>query len=267
MTLLAPPGVVHAQEGVKDELAVASEIKFVLSDVHLKKMLGSAPVLIPSAQETMGLIERIVTESVRFSTVSQSFIHSYLNALLHIWAQEYSPEEGESSGIFDTAGFSQLTKSILRFLEDNYSGNVSLQTLADKLGYNKFYICNAFKQDTGITIFDCLSLIRVRHAAELISYSEMPLESVGASVGFSSISHFNRVFKQTAGIPPGQYRRHYPAEILIVEQTEMAFDKDVYTGVVKNHYAEPFIVSVLARQKISGEMLSQIIKKSSDEST
>lgn len=267
MTMLVPPGVSHAQEGVVEDLAIASEIKFVLTDSTLSGMLESAPILIPSSTEAVGLIDLIVAESVRLSAVSQDCIHSYLNAVLHLWAREYYRDDKEENfhSIFDTSGFSPLTISILNYLEMNYASNVNLQALADKLGYNKYYICNVFKKETGITIFDCLALIRVHHAAELISYSEMSLENVGSSVGFSSISHFNRVFKQIAGVPPGQYRRHYPAEILTVEHTEMNLDRAAYADLIKKDYAEPFIVSVLARQKISGDMLNQIIKKTSDD--
>jgi YesN/AraC family two-component response regulator len=262
--VFVPPGVLHAQESVENDLAIYKEIKFVISDSTLANMLGDVPVFVQSSAETAGLIERIVTESVQFTLTSQACMHSYLNALLHIWAREYSSQDEEGSdSIFDTSGFSLLTKSIIRHLEDNYSGNVSIQALADKLGYNKYYICNAFKKDTGATIFDCLALIRVRHAAELISYSEMSMESVGSSVGFANVSHFSRVFKQMVGIPPGQFRRHYPAEIFSMEQSENGLHGG-NNEVVKQNYAEPFIVSVLARQKLSDDILAQIANKSSD---
>ncbi len=266
-TILIPPGVSHSQDDILDDLAIASEIKFVLGDTTLHKMLRAVPMVVPATDEATGLLDRIVSESILFNAVSQACMHSYLNALLYIWARDYHKENGDEDtvGVFDTSGFSPLTKSILKYLEDNYSGNVNLQALADELGYNKFYICNAFKQDTGSTIFECLAILRVRHAAELISYSELSLENVGSRVGFSSISHFNRVFKAITGIPPGQYRRHYPAEILTVERTEMDLNRDDYVGLVKPSYEEPFILSVLARQKISGEMLNMLAKKSSSE--
>jgi len=263
-TVFVPPGVSHAQESVEKGLAVYNEIKFVISDSTLANMLVGVPVFIPSSAETTGLIERIVTESVRLTLTSQACIHSYLNALLHIWARGYSSQDEEGSdSIFDTSGFSLLTKSVIKHLEENYSGNVSIRNLADELGYNKYYLCNAFKKDTGVTIFDCLALIRVRHAAELISYSEMSVENVGSRVGFANISHFIRVFKQIVGIPPGQFRRHYPAELFSMEQTEQDLD-GVNNGAVKQNYAEPFIVSVLARQKLSDDILGLIANKSSE---
>ena len=250
-TLLAPPGVTHSQEGVSDKLVVASEIKFVLTNSTLVKMLGTVPAMLPPSVEVTALIERIVSESVRVTSTSQDFMLSYLNAMLHMWAREYSPEdEEESFRIFDPGNFTPLTKTIMRYLEDNYRSNVNLQALADELGYNKYYICSAFKESTGRTIFDCLTLIRVCHAAELISYSEMSLDEVSKSVGFSSVCHFNRVFKQIVGIPPGQYRRHYPTELLTIDTADTAPEEDGVADTIKPIFAEPFIVSVLARKKI-----------------
>ncbi|MDD5017355.1 MAG: helix-turn-helix transcriptional regulator [Eubacteriales bacterium] len=90
---------------------------------------------------------------------------------------------------------------------------ISLETIAKTLGYNKHYICTAFKKDTGITIFDYLNFVRIRHAAEMFSYSDKDLLTICQRVGFTNLSHFNHTFKKLTGLPPGQYKRMFPVDI------------------------------------------------------
>ena len=81
------------------------------------------------------------------------------------------------------------------------------------MGVTKNYLCNAFKSNTGITIVDCLNMIRIRKAAEQIVYSDLPLAQVAQMCGYVSVSHFNRVFMRYVGMPPGQCRRAYAYDV------------------------------------------------------
>ena len=90
---------------------------------------------------------------------------------------------------------------------------VDLETIANTLDYNKHYLCAAFKKDTGITIIDYLNFVRIRHAAELFSYSDKDLTTICMRVGFTNLSHFNHTFKKLTGLPPGQYKRMFPVDI------------------------------------------------------
>ena len=70
--------------------------------------------------------------------------------------------------------------------------------------------------------------------------------------GFSSASHFNRVFLKYAGITPGQCRRAYPADILFGFKD---MTKDINA---KNNY---FMYSVLAQKRISLDTIAEVEKQ------
>jgi AraC-like DNA-binding protein len=104
----------------------------------------------------------------------------------------------------------------------------------------------AFKKDTGFTILDCLNTIRIRRAAELIVYSDHGFAQVADMCGFTSVTHFNRVFLKYVGITPGQCRRAYPANILFG------------TGDGSANPSNRFMYSVLAHKTITPKMIRDL---------
>ena len=93
-----------------------------------------------------------------------------------------------------------------------------------------------------MTIGKCHTVIRIKKAAEAISFSDLNLSQVSSSLGFASLNHFNRVFKKVVGIPPGQYRRMYQAEIMVPGDSSVDSELIEYGG---------FIMSVLAGKKLT----------------
>ena len=65
--------------------------------------------------------------------------------------------------------------------------------------------------------------------------------------GFSTVSHFNRVFLKYAGITPGQCRRAYPADVLL--------DPERFSAVAEADRPNRFLYSVLARRQISLDLM------------
>ena len=56
--------------------------------------------------------------------------------------------------------------------------------------------------ETSLTIFECLMVIRVRKAAELLTFTGMSLAEISCETGFVNLTHFNRVFTKHVMIPP-----------------------------------------------------------------
>lgn len=237
-SILAKPGVLHGMSRVKSRMVRCYEIKFACAN----PILSSLPDRFPRDDFAEGLVQELVAESARSRPASPAFAADYLQALINYLYRAYgTPEDSESTTI-DTTGFSQVAKDIVKHLENNYKEDLSLQEIADAVGFNKTYICSMFKRVSGMTIGNCLTAIRIRKAAEAISFSDMSLSQVSALSGFTNLSHFNRIFKKVVGIPPGQYRRMYPAEILVPG------DSDVNSELLEQ---KGFITSVLAGKKLT----------------
>ena len=193
------------------------------------------------------LFSQILREYSEVGALADDAATAYLNALLHLMGRDQRcQKQSHQFRYLDADSFTPLARRLVRYLEAHYSEDLSLDDLAQAMDYNKSYLCAAFKKDTNQTIADCLNMIRIRRAAELIVYSEHSLTQVSQLCGFSSVSHFNRVFLKYAGITPRQARRAYPANILFgfPDRTQKPASP-----------SENFMYSVLARKRITPDMM------------
>lgn len=96
--------------------------------------------------------------------------------------------------------------TIINFLHRNYLEDISLDMLAKKFNFNKFYLCTLFKNVTGMTPFQYLINCRMQKAKELLM-KDFSVEEVCDLAGFNNLSHFSRSFKQRTGCSPKQFQK------------------------------------------------------------
>ena len=247
-TILVPPGIEHSYAN-NDPISVEYlEIKFTLGQSPFSE--GTVPLTDDILAQK--LFQQILKEYSELGSLADNSAAAYLTALLEFLSQDqrYQKQTRQFKHL-DASGCSDLSQQIVHYLEAHYSEDISLDALAAAMGYNKSYLCVAFKKDTNQTILDCLNMIRIRKAAELIVYSDQTLAQVSDACGFSSVSHFNRVFLKYAGITPGQCRRAYPAEILF------GFKDKTKDAAAKENY---FMYSVLAQKRIPLDTITEADK-------
>lgn len=80
-----------------------------------------------------------------------------------------------------------------------------LQSLSKSVGCSPFYLSRTFSQQTGTTIPKFLRQIRIEKAAELLRTGKFNVTEAAMEVGYSSLSHFTKVFHETMGCCPGLY--------------------------------------------------------------
>lgn len=240
--ILVPRHTDHAFCNTSTTTMEHLEIKFSLPQTALDNSLLKAGVLLSDSPLVAGLFTQIIKEYAEIGSKADDAAASYLTALLNVLTESSRYHKQHHFRYIDATSFSQLSQNIIAYLEKHYSRDVSLDELAEKLDYNKSYLCIAFKKDTHMTILDCLNTIRIRRAAELIVYSDYCLVQVAELCGFASVSHFNRVFQKYVGITPGQCRRAYPVDILFKDPNDPTGFPD---------YPNRFVYSVLAQKRIS----------------
>jgi len=89
--------------------------------------------------------------------------------------------------------------------------SLSLPQMARILNVSTFYFCKKFKKATGLTFTDYLARTRIERAKNLLLNPNVRVSEVGYEAGFTSITHFNRVFKRITGHSPSSYRTRLPA--------------------------------------------------------
>lgn len=98
---------------------------------------------------------------------------------------------------------------IFEYINNNYMEDISLETIADVAGFSKFHFSRLFKQFTDMSFYDYLNQRRVKEAEKLLLDPSLPITDVALKSGFSSISTFNRVFKNFKECTPTEFKNLY----------------------------------------------------------
>lgn len=92
-------------------------------------------------------------------------------------------------------------KDILTYINNNYTGNLSLDEIAEKFFLSKYHLCHAFKKATGLTIHRYITQKRITRVRELTAEGvNITLAVVNA--GFNSYSTFYRAYMREYGVSP-----------------------------------------------------------------
>ena len=84
---------------------------------------------------------------------------------------------------------------------------LSLESLAARFTLNKNYLSTRFHRETGTTITDYISKIRVQRAVDLLEKTTHSVQYIAEQCGFADANYFTRTFKKINGISPNGYRK------------------------------------------------------------
>jgi AraC-like DNA-binding protein len=96
------------------------------------------------------------------------------------------------------------------FIEDQYREKLTLAAVASQVNMSRFYFCKEFKKIIGVNFTEYLSRFRLEKAKNLLLNPNFRISEIAYEVGFQSLTHFNRAFKNVAGESPTEYRKHLP---------------------------------------------------------
>ncbi|MCB0435542.1 MAG: AraC family transcriptional regulator [Mangrovimonas sp.] len=97
---------------------------------------------------------------------------------------------------------SKCTSYILEHLNDSL--NVSM--MAEKMHMTPPSFCRWFKKHIGLSFVTFLNKSRVESACHYLATTDAPIQDIAFMVGFESLSHFNRTFKNLKEVSPRLFR-------------------------------------------------------------
>lgn len=211
--VLVHRGKMHRFSNEGTQAVCFHEIKFTAQGQVLPRFLQSVDAGVIRDSFARQLVAQLAAEFAQNRSLKDEAAQAVLSALVLYLTAPARSQDRQTPGVIDITGYNKLSKRVIAFLTAHYPENLSLDDISAGVGVTKNYLCNAFKLNTGITIVDCLNMIRIRKAAEQIVYSDLPLTEVAQMCGYVSASHFNRVFMRYVGMPPGQCRRAYAYDV------------------------------------------------------
>ncbi|QAT43398.1 AraC family transcriptional regulator [Aminipila luticellarii] len=103
-------------------------------------------------------------------------------------------------------GHSQIIVKALQFINKHYKEKITLKDIEQNLHVNASYFSTLFKHEMGVTFTDYLNELKIEHASDLLSTTNLSIIDISLSAGFDDQSYFTKVFKKAKGVTPKQYR-------------------------------------------------------------
>jgi AraC-like DNA-binding protein len=98
---------------------------------------------------------------------------------------------------------------VVKAMHASMKENWSLESLAQRAGMSRSAFAARFKLVVGQTPLEYLTHWRMYKAGMLMRKHGTSLSEVAHAVGYESESAFNRVFKRSMGVTPGEFRRSH----------------------------------------------------------
>jgi transcriptional regulator GlxA family with amidase domain len=100
-------------------------------------------------------------------------------------------------------------KQAQEFIEQNYTGKLSVDGLADQFAIGKRHFERRFKKATNNTPSEYIQRVKIEAAKKQLENSPKNVNEVMYDVGYMDIKAFRTVFKKFTGLSPSEYKQKY----------------------------------------------------------
>ncbi len=177
---------------------------------------GQVALRKPSIQQFEKIAKQVIEWGVRIdlTKLEDAYFHSRVLAprqytamikLLEIFAKHISIvanqiilQEGEAEP--------PIVRRARAYIVGHQADPIDLEDVAKAMHVSTFYFCKMFKKATGLTFTGYLGRVRIEKAKTQLLNPNRRVSEIAYDVGFRSLTHFNRVFRQVVGQSPTKFR-------------------------------------------------------------
>ena len=115
------------------------------------------------------------------------------------------PEWADDASVFSPACASRLVD----YIDARLHAHICLEELAALVGLSPSHCARKFHRTLGLSFGRFVNRRRLAKALDVLRSDSTPLSRVALELGFSSQSHFTRLFSEATGITPARYRKRF----------------------------------------------------------
>lgn len=170
----------------------------------------SAAYLFPEygSVSVSGRVSLLFHQLLDLSLEEKPLADNMLNYALSLLVMELSREyrQGLKNGSHQ---FPAVVVSVMEWIKTNYYQPFAVSAIADKFGYQADYLSSLFKKAAGVSIVRYTNEIRIKSAKTLLLNYELSIKETAYACGFSDEKYFMKVFRQSEGMTPTQYKKAF----------------------------------------------------------
>jgi len=100
----------------------------------------------------------------------------------------------------------ELLHKTLIYIQENFTTNITLKSVADNFGYSYNYLSRSLNNMLQISFVDFINENRINYSLYLLKNTNNTITEIAYACGYSSIRSFNRNFLNIMHISPSKYR-------------------------------------------------------------
>ena len=160
----------------------------------------------PLAANLTALLGEIDTECYEAKKNYELMVKIKLLTVLLTLLREYPVEvRTEASSHLPPGGFA-LVQSVLTYIHEHYTGDITLDALASQAGVSRNYLSTVFRRLNGMTVWNYILIKRVDLAKNYLSKTDRSMLEIATDCGFNTAANFNKIFKKYTSQTPSEYR-------------------------------------------------------------
>ena len=122
-----------------------------------------------------------------------------LQFILEMWEKGFVIEN-------DKSGRNTIEKEMISYIQQNFTGKISLKEFGEQFHLSEKYISRYFKEHFHITLSQYITYLRLENAKQLLQDTDLSVTETAMQSGYQNVSYFIRSFKKAYGISPLKYR-------------------------------------------------------------
>lgn len=133
-----------------------------------------------------------------------------ISTFINFW-RESTPvsylQDKNSSAKDGREGKYAIVYAVSDYVSTHFCEDISLDQLANRFFISKYYLSRSFREVTGFGIREYVNILRVQKAQSMLQETNLSVSEIAETLGFDSITYFERIFKRHLAVSPVQFRR------------------------------------------------------------
>lgn len=174
---------------------LAPEVFDVLKSLCRQKIY--AP---PDPSHIKKLLSNINYEFEHHGAVSPALIKCYITELIVYCARNKSVYSGPDHK-------NPTIERVISYINHHYMNTITLADTASRFHLSEGYLSRSFKKNTGFAFKEYIIILRIKQAKELLAHTKKSVFCIASECGFKDSNYFSKIFHESTGMPPLQYRK------------------------------------------------------------
>ena len=126
--------------------------------------------------------------------------HFYLGTLRYVQQFRNAASDGQTED-------ENIIELSIHYMKENMEKHLSLQDIADQIGYSPSHFSMLFKKRTGHSPLTYFNLLKIQQACLLLDTTDMKINQICYKIGIEDTYYFSRLFSKMMGMSPREYRK------------------------------------------------------------